>query len=49
MEVKIKVKTKGWFEVRDKDGNLKQSGEIKAKEEDKEDGSSLHSGIRRTS
>ena len=32
-EVKAGLKAKGWFEVRDKDGNLKQKGEITSKEE----------------
>ena len=32
-EVQTGLKTKGWFEVRDKDGNLKQKGEIIHKEE----------------
>ena len=32
-EVKAGLKTKSWFEVRDKDGNLKQKGEIIHKEE----------------
>ena len=32
-EVKTGLKAKGWFEVRDKDGNLKQSGKIISKEE----------------
>ena len=36
VKVKSGLKAIGWFEVRDKNGNLKQKGEIVSKEEKKD-------------